>query len=99
MFSITLHVPFKGEDTAMTTLTVTAKGQVTLRKDILRHLGVGPGGRITIDLLPNARVAVTAAPAAGDIAAIFGFLKQEGGPVLSVEEMNEIAARGWAGTL
>ena len=27
----------------MSTLTVTAKGQVTLRKDILKHLGVQPG--------------------------------------------------------
>ncbi|MFN9685015.1 MAG: AbrB/MazE/SpoVT family DNA-binding domain-containing protein, partial [Cyanobacteriota bacterium] len=27
----------------MATLTVTAKGQVTLRQDLLRHLGVQPG--------------------------------------------------------
>ena len=27
----------------------------------------------------------------------FNFLKKENGPVLSVEEMNQIAARGWAG--
>ena len=27
----------------MRTLTVTAKGQVTLRKDLLEHLGVRPG--------------------------------------------------------
>jgi hypothetical protein len=25
---------------AMSTLTVTAKGQVTLRKDLLKHLGI-----------------------------------------------------------
>jgi bifunctional DNA-binding transcriptional regulator/antitoxin component of YhaV-PrlF toxin-antitoxin module len=29
----------------MSTLTVTAKGQVTLRKDVLEHLGVHPGER------------------------------------------------------
>jgi hypothetical protein len=28
----------------MNELTVTAKGQVTLRKDLLTHLGVQPGG-------------------------------------------------------
>jgi hypothetical protein len=26
----------------MTTLTITAKGQVTFRRDLLRHLGVQP---------------------------------------------------------
>jgi hypothetical protein len=31
----------------MSTLTVTAKGQVTLRKDLLKHLGVHPGAKIT----------------------------------------------------
>jgi hypothetical protein len=31
----------------MSTLTVTAKGQVTLRKDVLEHLGVHPGEKIT----------------------------------------------------
>jgi antitoxin PrlF len=27
----------------MTTLTVTAKGQITLKQELLRHLNVGPG--------------------------------------------------------
>lgn len=29
----------------MSTLTVTARGQVTLRKEVLQHLGVGSGER------------------------------------------------------
>ena len=33
----------------MDTLTVTAKGQVTLRKELLKHLGVRPGEKIVID--------------------------------------------------
>jgi bifunctional DNA-binding transcriptional regulator/antitoxin component of YhaV-PrlF toxin-antitoxin module len=37
----------------MSTLTVTAKGQVTLRKDLLKHLGVNPGEKITVDKLPD----------------------------------------------
>src|SRR5438067_187061 len=32
----------------MSTLTVTAKGQVTLRKDLLEHLGVEPGDKIAV---------------------------------------------------
>jgi AbrB family looped-hinge helix DNA binding protein len=81
----------------MSTLTVTAKGQVTLRKDVLEHLGVHPGEKITVSKLPDGRVEVRAARPTGKISDFFGCLKQEGGPSLSIEEINEIAARGWAG--
>ena len=81
----------------MSTLTVTAKGQVTLRKELLEHLGVRPGEKITIDKLPDGRIEVRAARPTGKISDAFNFLKKENGPLLSVEEMSEIAARGWAG--
>jgi AbrB family looped-hinge helix DNA binding protein len=81
----------------MSTLTVTAKGQVTLRKDLLEHLGVRPGEKITIDKLPDGRIEVRAARPTGKISEAFNFLKKENGPLLSIEEMSEIAARGWAG--
>jgi bifunctional DNA-binding transcriptional regulator/antitoxin component of YhaV-PrlF toxin-antitoxin module len=45
----------------MTTLTVTAKGQVTLRQDVLQHLGVQPGENIELELLPNGRGLLRAA--------------------------------------
>jgi AbrB family looped-hinge helix DNA binding protein len=80
----------------MSTLTVTAKGQVTLRKDLLEHLGVHPGEKITVDKLPDGRIEVRAAHPVGKISDVFDFLKRENGPSLSVEEMNEIAAKGWA---
>jgi AbrB family looped-hinge helix DNA binding protein len=78
-------------------LTVTAKGQVTLRKDLLEHLGVHPGEKITVDKLPDGRIEVRAARPTGKISDAFNFLKKENGPLLSIEEMSEIAARGWAG--
>jgi len=81
----------------MSTLTVTAKGQVTLRRDLLRHLGVHPGEKITVDKLPDGRIEVKAARPTGKISDVFDFLKREEGPSLSIDEMNEIAARGWAG--
>ncbi len=37
----------------MTTLTLTARGQVTFRKDVLQHLGIRPGERIELDKLPG----------------------------------------------
>lgn len=81
----------------MSTLTVTAKGQVTLRKDVLQHLGVQPGDKITVDKLPDGRIEVKAARPAGAISDVFGMLKKKKRTSLSIEEINEIAARGWAG--
>lgn len=82
----------------MSTLTVTAKGQVTLRKDLLEHLGVHPGEKITVNKLPDGRVEVRAARPTGKISDVFGCLKaKKKGRTLSIEEMNRIIARGWAG--
>jgi bifunctional DNA-binding transcriptional regulator/antitoxin component of YhaV-PrlF toxin-antitoxin module len=82
----------------MSTLAVTAKGQVTLRKDMLKHLGVHPGEKITVEKLPDSRIEMKAARPAGKISDAFGLLKaKRKGRSLSIEDMNEIAARGWAG--
>jgi antitoxin PrlF len=80
----------------MTTLTVTAKGQITLKQELLKHLGVGPGEKIEADKLPDGRLVVRAAAQDGTISDFIGCLSQPGGPKLTVEEMNEIASRGWA---
>jgi bifunctional DNA-binding transcriptional regulator/antitoxin component of YhaV-PrlF toxin-antitoxin module len=81
----------------MSTLTVTAKGQVTLRKDLLKHLGVQPGEKIIVDKLPGSRIEIKASRSTGKISDVFDFLKRENGPSLSIEEINEVARRGWAG--
>jgi AbrB family looped-hinge helix DNA binding protein len=81
----------------MTTLTVTAKGQVTLRKDVLAHLGIRPGDKIAVEALPGGRIELKAARPAGRISDVFDFLKQQNGPSLSVDQMNQIAAEGWSG--
>jgi AbrB family looped-hinge helix DNA binding protein len=81
----------------MSTLTVTAKGQVTLRKDLLKHLGIQPGEKVVVNKLPDGRIEVKAARPTGRISDVFDFLKRGNGPSLSIEEMNEIAAQSWAG--
>jgi AbrB family looped-hinge helix DNA binding protein len=81
----------------MGTLTVTAKGQVTLRKDLLEHLGVRPGEKVSVEKLPDGRVEVKAARPTGKISDAFDFLKRKGGPSLSIEETNKIIADSWAG--
>ena len=81
----------------MSTLTVTAKGQITLRKDLLDHLGVGPGEKIIVNKLPDGRIEVKAARPTGKVSDVFDYLKKENAPSLSIEEMNEIAVQSWAG--
>jgi bifunctional DNA-binding transcriptional regulator/antitoxin component of YhaV-PrlF toxin-antitoxin module len=81
----------------MPALTITAKGQVTLRSDLLRHLGVRPGEKISVDKLPDGRIELKAARPSGQISDVFNFLKHEDGPALSLDEINRIAAEGWAG--
>jgi AbrB family looped-hinge helix DNA binding protein len=81
----------------MSKLTVTAKGQVTLRKDLLKHLGVHPGEKVTVDKLPDGRIEMKAVRQTGKISDVFDLLKRNNGPSLSIDEMNRIAARGWAG--
>ena len=80
-----------------TTLTVTAKGQVTLRKEVLRHLEVGPGQRVEVEMLPNGRVELRAKPT-GSIEDVIGSLYRPG-TELTIEEINEVIAKGWAGEL
>ncbi len=78
------------------TLTVTAKGQITLRKEVLEHLGVRPGDRVDVDLLQDGRMQVRAKPGKS-VTTIFGMLAGTATPARSVEELNETAAAGWAG--
>ncbi len=83
----------------MSTLTITAKGQVTFRKDLLLHLGVTPGKKLEVTKLPNGQVTVRAERAVGNIDNFFGCLHDPAGPVLSIEDINEVIAAGWAGAL
>lgn len=80
-----------------TMLTVTAKGQITLRKELLRHLGVKPGDKLAVDLLPAGQASMRAATTTGSLDDFIGCLYRPGTKPLSIEEIGEIAADGWAG--
>jgi bifunctional DNA-binding transcriptional regulator/antitoxin component of YhaV-PrlF toxin-antitoxin module len=78
----------------MATLTVTARGQVTFRKEVLKHLGIKPGEKIELNLLPQGKAELKAARRMATIESIFGFLKGKGnGKVATVEEINEAIAK------
>jgi len=80
-----------------TTLRVTAKGQVTLRRELLRHLGVSPGDKVVVDFLPDGRAELRAAKTPASIDEFIGCLRRPGTKALSIEEIGELAAQGWAG--
>ncbi len=75
------------------TLTVTLKGQITLRKEVLNHLGARPGDKLEVDLLKAGRIQLR--PKRGTSpASVFGMLARPGTPRLSIEELNQAAASG-----
>ena len=80
----------------MGTLTITSKGQVTLRQEFLRHLGVTPGDRIELITLPGGRIELRAVRPSGSIAGFIGKLAGRNSRSVSLEEMQEAAAAGWS---
>jgi len=81
----------------MTTLTVTARGQVTFRRDVLQHLGIQPGEKIELDKLPDGRVVLRAARPTGAIDGFVGLLAGKTRKVATLDEISDAASTGWAG--
>ncbi len=81
----------------MATLTVTARGQVTFRKDVLRHLGVKPGEKIALELLPGGKGIVRAARKTGSIDDFIGSLAGKTKKTATVAEIKRATERAWAG--
>jgi bifunctional DNA-binding transcriptional regulator/antitoxin component of YhaV-PrlF toxin-antitoxin module len=84
-------------DSIMSTLTVTAKGQITLKQELLRHMNVAPGQKVEVEKLPNGRLVVGAARKTGSIAKFSGCLAKEGTPRLTIAQIKKITEDAWAG--
>jgi len=81
----------------MAKLTVTSRGQVTFRKEVLQHLGIRPGEKIELELIPGGRGIVKAARPAGKIDRLFGVLAGRTSKKATLEEIHEAIEKGWAG--
>jgi AbrB family looped-hinge helix DNA binding protein len=81
----------------MAILTVTTRGQVIFRKDVLQHLGIRPGEKIDLEKLPDGRVLLKAARPARKIDAFLGLLAGKTKKIATLDETSEAAAAGWAG--
>ncbi len=68
-------------------LTVTSKGQITLRQAVLDHLGIKPGGRVDVELLPDGRAELRPAGTRPDLAGLRGALRRPGQKPVSLEKM------------
>lgn len=81
----------------MSTLTVTAKGQITLKQELLRHMNVGPGEKVEVEKLPDGRLVVGPAVKTGSITKFSGYLAKEGTPKLTIAQIKKITEDAWAG--
>ncbi len=75
----------------MTTLTITAKGQITLKREVLEHLGLQPGSRVEVDLLPNGKVGLVGVrdPGAPTWSELWESLPRYEGPSITLEQMDD----------
>jgi antitoxin PrlF len=80
----------------MKTLTVTARGQVTFRKDVLQHLGIRPGEKSELEKQPDGTVTLRAARPLGKIDNFLGLLAGRTRKVATLDEIREAAAVCWS---
>jgi len=91
-----MHPPGNPEDNIMATLTVSARGQVTFKQAVLQHLGIKPGEKIELDLLPDGRGVLTAARPSGTMDSFVGLLAGRTAKVATIEEIGQATESGWA---
>jgi bifunctional DNA-binding transcriptional regulator/antitoxin component of YhaV-PrlF toxin-antitoxin module len=76
----------------MAIVTTTSRGQVTLRKEILQHVGIKPGEKLEIELLPGGEFRGRAVRKKGKISDFAGCLKGKSAVTLTIDQMNEAIA-------
>jgi antitoxin PrlF len=81
----------------MASQAVTAKGQITLKRDLLQHLGIRPGERVDLEKMPGGELRLRAARTTGTVDGFLGVLAGKTKKIGTLEEINEAAASGWAG--
>ncbi|MBI3698481.1 MAG: AbrB/MazE/SpoVT family DNA-binding domain-containing protein [Acidobacteria bacterium] len=79
----------------MATSTVTSKGQITIPKEIREHLRLRTGHRVEFFVDSSGQVVLKARNK--DIRSLKGIVRSPHRRAVSIAEMNEAIARGWAG--
>jgi bifunctional DNA-binding transcriptional regulator/antitoxin component of YhaV-PrlF toxin-antitoxin module len=83
----------------MTILTLTSKAQVTLKKELQRHLNVKPGDQIEVVTLPNGKLEISAVSPRqeGGLERFFGSMKNVHNIHASLDDNQRAIGEGWAG--
>jgi antitoxin PrlF len=81
----------------MPTLKLTARGQVTISKDLRQHLGIKPGEKIDVVKARDGSLKLTAAKPTGSIDSFIGMFAGRAKKAATIEEINQAIADGWAG--
>ena len=80
----------------MTELKITAKGQITFKQSLLKHLGVKPGEKLEVDTLPGGKIMVGPSQQKNSIRNFIGCLSSQDTPTLTIDEIKIISEQGWA---
>ncbi|HWU64181.1 MAG TPA: transcriptional regulator [Ensifer sp.] len=73
----------------MTILTVNPQGQIIVGEDVVKQLGVKPGDRVELSVLPGGKAEIAAAPKTLTFRDLQGFLKgKTNGKRLTIDEIN-----------
>lgn len=83
----------------MTTLTITARGQITLTPEMLQHLGLRPGDKVEVICAPNGHLILAPRPVArsGHGEDVIGALRESRRVALSTKETDEASTRADTG--
>ena len=73
----------------MAIVSTTSRGQVTLRREIFKHVGISPGEKLEIELLPGGEFRGRAVRKKGKIEDVFGILAGKTDVKLTIDEMDE----------
>ena len=81
----------------MTILTVNPQGQIIVDEDVVKQLGVKPGDRVELSVLPGGKAEISAAVKTLTFRDLQGFMRSKtNGVILTIDEINEAIAEGWA---
>ena len=80
----------------MSALKITSKGQVTLNRDFLKHMGVHPGQEVRVVKMPNGRLEL-APKGEADFRSLRGLLHDLDRKPATLEQIDDAIAAGWAG--
>ena len=82
----------------MAILTITDRGQLTLKKELLQHMGIAPGEKVEAYMVPGGKIELRARPK-GKITDFIGCLAGKTNKVATLEEIEEAIQAGWAGQI